>query len=79
MALIPKIIADLIAECFALRQIHRYAHICLRYLAKDNGFASALGQKCFRERRRLAANLTVAHPQLARHSSVRKIVLDGWD
>jgi len=79
MALIGYTLADLIAKCLSLGRIHRYAHIDLRYLAKKTGIASAPRQKCFRERRRLAANLTVAHPQLPENISIGKNVLDGWD
>jgi len=45
MALMRVKVADLIAECLALGRIHRHAHSGLRFLAKNNGYASAERQK----------------------------------
>jgi hypothetical protein len=45
MALMTSNLVDLIAKCLCLGRIHRYAHSSLRFLAKNSGFAAALGQK----------------------------------
>jgi hypothetical protein len=56
MALMNLNLADLIAKCLCMGRIHRYVHSSLRFLAKNSGFAAALGQKkCLEAGRRLAA------------------------